>query len=449
MYKIGTKKKAGVIVGFLLSLSCLFMGSESEATTVPTFQAESPLVVAYPARISQDANDNIYVADAREGAIVVFDKYNRKIKRITSVPMPYAVAAGPYGDIFIASMSGVVYRLDEAGEATQVIAGGNIGFPADMVIDSAGYFYIVDSRANEVKVFTAAGDFVRTFGGDGGTWYPTAVALGSDPLNDEELVYVGYSAEWIYANNTSMVMAYDINGAVVRSFGVPHLDNNAPAPDAIKRVTGLTLDDKGRVYVADSYGDRVTVFDDLGVHLTVLPAGTIPVAIFYDSFGRLFISTGVGIVSVFSVDGAGVPNAVPSAPEVVSPVNGESVATLMPTLVAGNSSDLNNDGLVYDFVVASDAGMSNVVWSAKDVPEGAEGQTSVVVDQALLEDNLYYWTAKSFDGVEYSRDSQVASFFVNTVNSEPFIEALVPSESEFYVLPGTSETLSVDARDTD
>lgn len=449
MYQVGTKKKPWMIVSLLLSVVCFLAGGKAFATTVPTFQAESPLVVTYPARIGQDSNDNIYVADARDSAVVVFDKYNRKINRITSVQRPYAVAAGPYGDIFVASVLGGVYRLGAGGDATNIIADGSVGFPADMAIDSAGYFYIVDSKANEVKVFTAAGDFVRTFGGDGGTWYPTAVALGSDSLNGEELIFVGYSVEWIDANNTSMIMAYDINGTVVRSFGVPHLDANTPAPEAIKRVTGLTLDGKGRVYVADLYAHRVTVFDDQGVHLTVLPSGVLPVAVFYGSFDRFFISTGVGQVSVFSVDGAGLPNSVPSAPLVVSPIGGSAVTTATPALVAGNSSDTDGDALVYEFVVAADAAMTNVIWSINDVPEGADGQTSVVVDVALQEDSLYYWTARSFDGTEYSSASLATSFFVNTVNSAPFFGPDATSEGGFYVLPGFSETLSADASDSD
>lgn len=425
----------------------------------PAIEYRSSLSVSYPGRMAQDSEGNIYVADARENKISVFDRYGGKVRDITSVARPAAVAADPAtGSVYAASDQGV-FLLDDNDQPAVIVANGDVGSPSDMAVDSVGYIYVVDRDAGVVKVFTPAGGHVVDFAGSAG-WYPVSVTIGqgvgADDETGAELIHVGYSVENSDSLNNEMVMAYDVaNLDLVRAFGVPFAavvdsGGDAPSPDPayITRVDGIALDGEARVYIADSYAGRVTIFDRVGAHMTVLRVGEIPKGIMCDMYGRLIVSTLSGMVKIYTIDGSDVPNAVPTAPTFVSPVGGIR-ADANPTLVAGNSIDSNGDQLAYEFQVSTNVGMSDVVWSSGLTAEGADGKTSVLVDIALGEDTDYYWRVRSFDGAAYSPWSQTTAFFVNAENSPPVIDSASPADASQGVDVGASIAFSVTGSDPD
>ena len=85
-------------------------------------------------------------------------------------------------------------------------------------------------------------------------------------------------------------------------------------------------------------------------------------------------------------------------PASAAPVNNVQVATLTPVLSVTNASDVDfYDTLTYDFDVATDGGFTNIVASATDMVQGAEGTTSWIVTPALSENTPYYWRARAKD----------------------------------------------------
>jgi len=94
------------------------------------------------------------------------------------------------------------------------------------------------------------------------------------------------------------------------------------------------------------------------------------------------------------------PNDAPPTPTLLLPEDESTVPGLGVNLVLGNVDDLEMDLVFYDFVLATDPELTEVVFEADSVSEGsgpAEGEdiTSVLVPQTLLGE--YWWTARAVD----------------------------------------------------
>lgn len=432
------------------------------ASPVPVLQYKSLLNVTYPTRIAQAATGDIYVASGRDDRVNYFDKYGRAKGVDTSVVEPTAVATSPSGDLYIASGAGGIYKSGSSVPFIDVDVASSV---SDMAFDSAGYLYVADNASNEIKVFyPGSSNLASAFGGGEGR-RPVSVAVGPGMLADgsdiEEQIYVGYASEVIVSLGEPMIVVYEPGSwEEVRSFGEAFFQVAAETttegvegiaePYQMVRAGGIAVDSKGRVYVADSYGGRVVMFDEFGDHFaTTEPMAAPPRGIAIDEDGRLLVSILDGSVRIYSVDGSALENIAPTAPRFVSPVGGVSVAGDVELLVM-NSNDLNGDTIVYEFVLASDPAMGDVVWSQPDVVEGESGKTSVTVGAPLDEDATYYWKARSLDGRgEYSQYSPVTAFFVNGVNSAPVIISSLPEEQLKKIDAEEALDFSVETFDSD
>ncbi len=104
-------------------------------------------------------------------------------------------------------------------------------------------------------------------------------------------------------------------------------------------------------------------------------------------------------------------NQAPGAPALVSPGEGETVHTSVPTLVVSNAVDPDpGDELTYGFQIYADALLTDLVTSTAGVPEGAS-ETAWTVS-APLADGTYFWRAYADDGEEAGLCMPAASFAV-------------------------------------
>jgi hypothetical protein len=108
-----------------------------------------------------------------------------------------------------------------------------------------------------------------------------------------------------------------------------------------------------------------------------------------------------------------------TAPAPVSPVNGEQLATLRPTLVVQNGTSSNQNGTrTYEFQVSDRADFSLgpslttsflVAVNQTGVPEG-DGRTSFTVPQDLQPTTRMYWRARVVQGTSTSDWTSAAMF---------------------------------------
>lgn len=103
-------------------------------------------------------------------------------------------------------------------------------------------------------------------------------------------------------------------------------------------------------------------------------------------------------------------NDAPQAPKAVSPVGGNSIATVTPQLVVENTFDPDNGTLSYDFEIYDGTAL---VAAVGGVPQGASGTTSATLSEPLRDNTFYQWRARAFDGDSYGSWSDMASFSIH------------------------------------
>ncbi len=141
-------------------------------------------------------------------------------------------------------------------------------------------------------------------------------------------------------------------------------------------------------------------------------------------------------------------NTRPTAPTLLSPVDGSMLYTPSPTLAVLNSSDADrSDKLTYGFFLYADELLTQLVASASNIPP-RRANTEWTVD-LTLDDGTYWWQAYADDGTERSPLMSAASFTVDASRFEiPSTVALLgpqpnPFEDEMllgFELPSRSDT---------
>jgi hypothetical protein len=111
-------------------------------------------------------------------------------------------------------------------------------------------------------------------------------------------------------------------------------------------------------------------------------------------------------------------NNAPAIPVLSNPSDGGGVKVFNPALSVHNSLDIDGDILVYEFEIYGDAGMTDLVDGVSGVEEDFQ-VTSWTVPVSLLENHIYYWRVRAFDGELHSDWMSPASFMVNTANDAP------------------------------
>jgi subtilase family serine protease len=132
-----------------------------------------------------------------------------------------------------------------------------------------------------------------------------------------------------------------------------------------------------------------------------------------------FSASAWSMVASFTVDAVNKP---PTAPVPDTPLPGARVASLQPTLAVRNALDPERQPLTYEFRLAADEAMTQVLASEAGVAEGL-GLTSWTATTTLAEGATCYWIARAKTGggepEDFSPWSVPVAFLVDTVNGAP------------------------------
>lgn len=217
------------------------------------------------------SGEEIFVADARNARIQVFDRDGR-FRRQFGVPelgRPMNLATAK-DELYVADFWNdriQVFGLDGRWHRAIGRAGsgpGEFDAPGGVAVAPSGDLYVADFLNQRVQQLNADGGFLRQWGITGRPgWhagefiYPIDIALASD---GRLLVADGYA---------DRIQVFKPDGSFSHKWGGPWAVNiPGPFPGWFATVTAVAAGPDGNVYAADFYNDRVQKFTADGVFLT-------------------------------------------------------------------------------------------------------------------------------------------------------------------------------------
>ena len=250
-----------------------------------------PVILQRPQSGVVDGSGRILVTDTSRQAVYVFDQ---KLGRLLvweggeehRFIAPSGIVALENGDVYVAdAQRHEVFHLNPKGELLGVFGKDQLQRPLGLAFDTVTrHLYVADTYGHDIKVYDLTGQLLRTIGqrGDqaGEFNYPTYIALAKGKL---------YVADTMNAR----VQVLDAET------GKPQLiigEQGLNVGD-LMRPKGVSVDSEGNVYVIESYGDYLLVYNSKGEFLMPI-GGTgstegkfyLPAGIWIDKRNRVFVA---------------------------------------------------------------------------------------------------------------------------------------------------------------
>jgi len=210
-----------------------------------------------PTYIATDNGLNVYVVDAQNSRIQIFDHNLNFVSTIeikeegdhSGLGLPEGIAITSSGEILVSDMEAdLLVKLNSFFEYERSFGGfesigGGLRDPVGVFVNPDGNVYVADSQNDRVTVYDPFGSFVKSFG-EKILERPRGVTVGQD-----QLVYV--------ANTDKNSLAiFDPDGNLVSEYG-----NRGSGMVNLSRPTDLKLGKENKLFVVDSGNHRVLVFE--------------------------------------------------------------------------------------------------------------------------------------------------------------------------------------------
>lgn len=215
-----------------------------------------PVYLAIDPRTSE-----VYVTDRPAGAVYVYSRDGEWLREYRPAAVadgwqPLGIAFDRDGNVYVSDLAGVgqaIRKFDPSGvEVATFGAADGLSFPNGLAITADGRLYVTDSNNGRLLVYAKTGELVATVGrgaGKGSLGLPRGVA----------------------ADGAGRVLVVDSSGNGVNVYRA--LDDDDTSPEhrgyfggqgiedgRFSFPMGIAVDDRGRVYIADTANDRVQVW---------------------------------------------------------------------------------------------------------------------------------------------------------------------------------------------
>ena len=204
-----------------------------------------------PYGIAVDSHDRIFVADSANRAVFVFDLAAKSVeyrgqRGPSRLALPVGVAIDNQDRLFVSdSFLHKINCYSPEGELVAVLGGDELERPAGLAIDNQRRrLYVADSKAHRIAVFQIDSFSFLKFIGEPSKEGEAEAGKFSAPsnlaLDQKGFLYVTDS--WNFR-----IQVLDPEGRFVRAFG-----EQGVQPGYFVRPKGIAIDRDGHVYVADA-----------------------------------------------------------------------------------------------------------------------------------------------------------------------------------------------------
>jgi DNA-binding beta-propeller fold protein YncE len=214
--------------------------------------------VRVPAAAVADAAGTMYIADAAQAKIALYDPDGRyRTAFMLGGGKPVALALNEaLGRIYVVdrnqykvvvlSLSGA--RLFEFG--TRGRENGQFNIPLSIAVDRSGNVYVLDSGNFRVQVFDSEGKFLRKFGsvGDRPGFFANPKGIAVDSGGHIYVTDAAFSNFQIFDPQGNPLLFVGRMGAGAGEFYLPGT---------------ISIDENDRIYVADQFNSRISIFQYL------------------------------------------------------------------------------------------------------------------------------------------------------------------------------------------
>ncbi len=228
------------------------------------FSIYEPQNLQRPLGVTTASNGEVYVTDSVNHSVAVFDprgKFKRKFGGLgaNQGQFNYPISVIVSGSkVYVADFYNErVQVLTENGESLSIIPaakdrekiGGSI-MPVALAMDHSGNLYVSDVNQQKIFIFDANGNYVKSFGSAGSKPGELSYVNGITIDDDEDgLVYLADS-------NNSRISVFTKEGKFIRVL---------EKPGSVSNPKGITFDsDSHRVYVADTLSHVVKGIENTG-----------------------------------------------------------------------------------------------------------------------------------------------------------------------------------------
>jgi hypothetical protein len=229
-----------------------------------------------PVRIEQDLNGYFYVTDYRIGSVFIYDPNVVPIAELKGLNKPIGIIVDQAGNIYVgnAGRKNIEKYSPDGTKIATVL--NNIEIPNDFEFDADGNFYVVDSKANLIRVFDPNFSELPSIGA-GKLRFPSAIDIAyvfDDEIGQTvaELYIAGHVA--VNSNNpendNNSIKVYDLQGNFKRSFG-PRFSGfmSVQWKGRFTRAQSIHLGPDGNLHVLDTVLANVQIIDkDTGAYIT-------------------------------------------------------------------------------------------------------------------------------------------------------------------------------------
>ncbi len=173
---------------------------------------------------------------------------------------PYGLAVDSKGRLYVADTKvGAVFIFNTENNDVELIKHGvhaKFGSIFGLAMDDNDNLFISDGELHHVLVFNAKHELQAGF--------------GDDVMKDPNGMAIDTENRYLYVADTGLdqVLVYDADTyKLLRKIGTTGKDHTLTDPGNFSKPTNVALDKDGNLYVADTWNDRVEVFDADGTFI--------------------------------------------------------------------------------------------------------------------------------------------------------------------------------------